>query len=127
MSRTLIALLVVTNAATGYELYRYNQRYEAAISNQTTSREREIGGEACVKWLSEKVVDTKINLAVGRSWKKHGQLVFEVMPASDEDWKLARETMTDDEFPSVLCTYDKQSGVMYAVQGAERERWMFYE
>lgn len=126
MSRTIIAVLVVTNLATGYQLYVSNQRYQAAISNKTTDREREVYGAACVDWLKEKVTDSDVTLALGRSWKKHGQLVFEVIPSTDKAWEAARKHIPEGESPAVLCTYDTQSGLMYPILGDERERWMFY-
>jgi hypothetical protein len=127
MSKGIITLLIVTNLATGYQAWVYHQRHQAAISDKTTDREREIYGAACVDWLSEKVTEDDITLALGRSWKKHGQLVFEVIPATDEAWEAARKLTPDGESPTVICTYDKQSGMMYPVLGDERERWMFYE
>lgn len=127
MSRTLVTLLVITNLATGYQAWVYHQRHQAAISDKTTDRERETYGTACVDWLNEKSTDDDITLALGRSWKKHGQLVFEVIPATDKDWETARKKFPDDKSLSLLCTYDKQSGMMYPIVGDERERWMFYE
>ena len=126
MSRTLIALLIVTNVATGYQAWVYHQRHQAAISNKTTDWERDVYGAACVNWLNEKATETEITLALGRSWKKHGQLVFEVVPATDKDWETARKKIPDETSRSLLCIYDTQSGMMYPAVGTERERWMFY-
>ncbi|MBL4917448.1 hypothetical protein [Szabonella alba] len=126
MSRTLIAILVVTNLATGYQLYVTNHRYQATVSDKVTDRERDVYGTACVDWLNGKATERGFTLALGRSWKKHGQLIFEIIPASDKDWTIARDRMPNDDSPSMLCTYDKQSRMMYPVVGEERERWMFY-
>ncbi|MBL4928005.1 hypothetical protein [Fuscibacter oryzae] len=127
MSRTLTALLIVTNVATGYQAWIYYQRHQAAISSKTTDREREVFGAACVDWLNEKTKEREVSLAVGRSWKKHGQLVFEIIPASGQDWAKVVEKLPAEELPAVICTYDRQSGVMFAATGSERDRWMFYE
>lgn len=60
MSKGIITLLIVTNLATGYQAWVYHQRHQAAISDKTTDREREIYGAACVDWLSEKVTEDDI-------------------------------------------------------------------
>lgn len=127
MSRTIITLLVVTNLATGYQAWVYHQRHQAAISDKTTDQDRDIYGAACVDWLNETTTENDLTLALGRSWKKHGQLVFEVVPATEKDWETVREKKPFGDTPSLLCTYDKQSGMMYSVVGPEQERWMFYE
>lgn len=126
MSRALAVVLIVTNLITGYELYRCHKRYEAAVSDKTTNHERDRYGAACVDWLNDKTKEREVTLALGRSWKKHGQMVFEVMPASEKDWETARKKMSDTELPAILCTYDRQSGMMVAVVGDERDSWMFY-
>lgn len=127
MSRTVIALLVVTNLATGYQAWVYHQRYQAAVSNKTTDRERDSYGIACLEFLNKKAKERGYFFDLGRSWKKHGQMVFEIMPATDKDWTTARETLPNGASPVILCTYDKQSGLMVPIVGEEQERWMFYE
>lgn len=127
MSRTLIALLILTNAGTGYSYYQYREAYRAAVSTETTSQERETFGAGCVDWINEKADEREVIFSLGRSWKKHGQMVFEMIVAPDQEWEVVREKLHPDELPSFLCTLDRQSGVMFVVTGEERERWMFYE
>ncbi|WP_137111948.1 hypothetical protein [Rhodobacter sp. SY28-1] len=129
MSRSIVALLVVTNLATGYQAWVYHQRHQAAISDKTTDQEREVYGSSCLDWLTEKVKTGKyegLELALARSWKKHGQLVFEIVPTEETSEELKAE-MKRQEWDGVLCTYDKQSGTMVTYNGEERDRWMFYE
>lgn len=127
MSRTIIALLVATNIATGYSYFQYRDAYRQVISDKTTDYERQTYGAGCVDWINKDAVKREVTFALGRSWKKHGQFVFEIIAAPSQDWEVIREKLHPDEKPSFLCTLDKQSGVMYAVIGDERERWMFFE
>lgn len=126
MSRGIIALLIVTNLATGYQMLVYKQRLDLAVSNKTTDFERDNYGQGCVDWINEEQKEREIPMVLGRSWKKHGQLVFEIMPNHDQDWKVVREKIPEAELPVLLCTYDVQSGIMVAVIGDERDQWMFY-
>lgn len=121
MSRALITVLIFTNLATGYSYYENREAYLNAVSDKTTISERETYGTRCVEWFTEtiKVKDDKdAGFFLGRSWRKHGQLVFEVF----SDTNLRPEISIER-----LCTYDKQSGMMFAISDADRDRWMFYE
>lgn len=126
MSRVAIALLIVTNLATGYQMLVYKQRLELAVSDRTTNLDRDTYGKGCVDWLNEQDKERGITLTLGRSWKKHGQYVFEIIPDSKEDWKEVLEKVPETELPAMLCTYDGQSGIMVAITGDERDQWMFY-
>lgn len=120
MKNFLFALLIITNAATAYELWVSKQRIHILTSQKTTEREREVYGEACLDWLQEEGKEThkrEGDFYLGRSWKKHGQLVFEVIGPNDEFRKKNGDP---------ICTYDKQSGMMYSHFGSAKERWMFY-
>ncbi|WP_444460234.1 hypothetical protein [Rhodobacter capsulatus] len=134
MRNCLIVFLVLTNAATGYALFQGIDEYErvrtqfvearqkiAEIeSTKTTDFERENYGQECVKWLREEgTKDGKRDgeFYLGRSWKKYGQMVFEVIVPKDQ---IGRKT------GNFLCTFDAQSGMMYSLEGPAQERWMFY-
>ena len=106
MSRTLATVLAITNLFTGYELYHSHQRYQAAVSTQTTNREREDSGQE------------KAAYKLARSWRKHGQMVFEVVA----DWNQT-EFKSDD----ALCVVDMQSGMNFSYSGAARDPWLFYK
>lgn len=86
-----------------------------ATENKATLDERNTFGPSCVNWIKEleEAKGTKGDFSLGRSWKKHGQLVFEVMTPKDAD------NMT-------LCLYDEQSGIMVLPPESERRVWMFY-
>ena len=127
MSRALIALLILTNAGTGYSYYQYKEAYRQAVSDKTTDEERRVWGSDCLDWRNDETKTRGVKLALGRSWKKHGQLVFEIVPTSDEKWELVVEKVPESELPYSLCVSDKQSGMLYLVTGNERDRWMFYE
>ncbi|MCE8523355.1 hypothetical protein KBY30_20390 [Ruegeria pomeroyi] len=120
MKKLVFALLLVTNVATAYELWVSKLKIQTLTSNRTTDKEREVFGEACVSWLSEKGREEdnrEGEFYLGRSWKKHGQLVFEVIGPKDA---------FRDQKGEAICTYDKQSGIMYAYYGPAQERWLFY-
>lgn len=126
MERILIAGLIATNLATGLTAFYYYDMHKVATANQTSDREREEFGWQCTSWLNEETKEREIELVLGRSWKKHGQLVFEIMPDHDIDREKVREKVSPSELPAILCTYDKQSGLMHAITGKEREKWTFY-
>lgn len=127
MKNTVFWLAIIACAYFGYKWQETSDQLRIATSNQTTDREREAYGAACVDWRNEETKERKIKLALGRSWKKHGQMVFEIIPAHEEDWKVVTEKVPQDELPAALCTFDRQSGTMYVAFGSNRERWMFYE
>ncbi|MDO8985567.1 hypothetical protein [Cypionkella sp.] len=88
----------------------------AASADKVTAGERTAYGSICVDWIKdvEEKKGTKGEYSLGRSWKKHGQFVFEVMtPAEGGNM--------------VVCTYDEQSGVVVRPADSERSIWMFYE
>jgi hypothetical protein len=121
MSRTLATVLAITNLFTGYELYHSHQRYQAAVSTQTTNRERETYGQSCIDWFTEMAEDSgqeKAAYKLARSWRKHGQMVFEVVA----DWNQT-EFKSDD----ALCVVDMQSGMNFSYSGAARDPWLFYK
>ncbi|MGA0539046.1 hypothetical protein [Neotabrizicola sp. VNH66] len=121
MSRILIVGLLISNAATGYGFYQYKQAYAQVTSNMTTNQERASYGARCVEWIEEWIAeksDEDAGLFLGRSWRKHGQLVFEVY----SDPKLKPETSVE-----LLCVADAQSGMMFSYSGEDRSRWMFFE
>lgn len=126
MKNILILILVLSNAATAYLFFTdnlmknsiiksLNVKIEELTANTTTESERENYGKACVDWLKENKSEDGFQL--GRSWKKHGQLVFEVLPPQEENGKNGE---------TLICTVDVQSGVMFAYEGQARDEWMFY-
>lgn len=119
MKKLAIPLLIVSNIVTAYGLWEREMKIRALESTKTTDWEREAYGEACVEWLQKKAKDEgrEGEFILGRSWKKHGQLVFEVVGPDDE---------IRSEHGYALCTYDIQSHMMYAHYGKNRETWMFY-
>jgi len=92
----------------------------ALEATKTTDAERARYGQACLDWHKqegEKDGKRDGEFFLGRSWKKHGQLVFEVVMPKDEIGKRTGDA---------ICTYDVQSGMMYSYTGGSREIWMFY-
>lgn len=127
MKNVILLLLLLSTGYYAVKLQETREKLAEANSTKTTDYEREEYGASCVDWLNKQMGEPAFKLALARSWKKNGQMVFEVIPASEEDWKIAREKFPGDETLSILCTYDKQSGMMFPVTGPERDRWMFYE
>jgi hypothetical protein len=127
MGKTVTTLLVATNILTGLGFYEFYTLHQKHLQTRTTNQEREIYGSECVDWRNEQTKDRGIKLILARSWKKYGQMVFEVVPAHDQDWTTVTKKVPSSELPAVLCTSDAQSGVMYVVSGDERKKWMFYE
>lgn len=124
MSSPITTLLVVSNIATGAALFHFYQLDQQHSETRTTDSERAQFGQACVDWISDQSKEAKTTgeakdpkLWLGRSWRKHGQMVFEVF--SDPDTETS-------ELVEILCTYDKQSGTMFAYERASRDMWMFY-
>jgi hypothetical protein len=119
MKNLTIAFLILVNIATAYGLWEKELKIRALESNKTTNREREVYGEACVKLLRGigEEQGREGEFFLGRSWKKHGQLVFEVVGPRDE-------TFEKNGIP--LCVYDTQSNLMYQHYGDGRKPWLFY-
>lgn len=120
MTNYPVMALVITNVATGAMLYDTKTKLDALTATKTSNGERDVYGAACVDWLKEegeKVGERDGEFYLGRSWKKHGQLVFEVIVPKDEEGKKRGDA---------VCTYDVQSGMLYAYYGPAREEWMFY-
>lgn len=121
MSNGLVTLLVATNLATGAGFYHFYQLDQKHTETRTTDVERENFGKGCVDWLNEDFKpESKAGskLYLGRSWRKHGQMVFEIFSEPD---------LKPEERVDALCTYDLQSGMMFQFRGASRDMWMFYE
>ncbi|PJF10792.1 hypothetical protein [Pseudorhodobacter sp. MZDSW-24AT] len=124
MKDALIIILLATNAVTGFAFYELEKKTSEEIltlkSTSTTSAERDIYGNSCVKWLAEEGAKEGTRTGefyLGRSWRKHGQLVFEVISPQDDIGKARGDA---------LCTYDIQSGMMYSYTGSSRSTWLFY-
>lgn len=124
MKEVFIALLVLALGYAGSLVLEKNEQIErmvaAANETKTTVAERTSFGEACVRWLKEEGEaegKREGEFYLGRSWKKHGQMVFEVVVPRDEIGLKSG---------SALCTYDEQSGMMYSYWGANQNTWMFY-
>ncbi|NVO55093.1 hypothetical protein HW561_04720 [Rhodobacteraceae bacterium B1Z28] len=120
MKKFAIPLLIIANIAAAYGLWEREMKIRSLEATNTTLGERDAYGEACVRWLRETAKEEderEGEFYLGRSWRKHGQLVFEVIgPRDDISAKRG----------DALCTYDKQSGMMYSYYGASKETWMFY-
>ena len=131
MKNFLLFVLVLTNAATGFLYWDTKVQLTALQSDvvdatvtRTSNVERDFGGGQCVKGLETQQIEKdrpgESAYKLGRSWKKYGQWVFEVVVAD------AATNETGDPADDFLCTYDPQSGLMYFLQGDAKERWMFY-
>ena len=125
MKDIVILALLATNGFTGYAFYNSHKEQSEEIaeltSTRTTDSERELYGNACVKWLSDEGAKEGTRAGefyLGRSWRKHGQLVFEVISPTDEIGKQKGDA---------LCLYDMQSGMMYSYTGSARDAWLFYK
>lgn len=121
MKQDIVRILVITNIiALGAVGYFYNQ-INQVNSVRTTDVERETYGAECVKWITDSYQsagEDNAAFVLARSWRKHGQMVFEIHPDWDQD-----EFRGED----VLCVVDKQSGFQFRYTGISREPWLFYK
>lgn len=121
MTRTIINGLLLSNAITlGALGYLYKESVQAS-SLVTTDIERETYGQECVDWMLEnakKAGHENAALKLARSWRKHGQMVFEVVADWDQD-----EFKVEDS----LCVIDLQSGMFFTYGGISKKPWLFYE
>ncbi|WP_146170682.1 hypothetical protein [Cereibacter changlensis] len=124
MKDVVIVILVLVLGYAGLLVLEKNEQIEQMIAirdeTRTTMAERTSFGEGCVSWLKEegeKEGKREGEFYLGRSWRKHGQMVFEVVVPKDEFGLKSG---------SALCTYDEQSGMMYSYWGENRNIWMFY-
>lgn len=134
MKNLILFILLLTSVTLGATLHENSEKLAklriqlvsteeqlaAANADTTTDEERRAYGPGCVSWLTEqakKEGSTDAKPYLGRSWKKHGQLVFEIFGNPDAKPPLFMES---------LCVYDVQSGMMFRHTGAQRDMWMFY-
>ncbi len=121
MKNLLILILLCTSLGAAAALYEAKAKIAGYEANKTTDQERALYGEECVIWFTERAEKAgyeKPAYKLARSWRKHGQMVFEIVA----DWN-----QSDFISEEALCVVDQQSNVLRSYNGASREPWLFYK